>query len=370
MFIRRGLFQIDLAAVFDGFFHRMDLACGLKRHLGQQRADQLVDEDREQRNVADELAFRAELHRCDAHTERDTGLRQERDAEVFADLRLAFHELRRIMCTQILAERTRNDIHHADEHDRAIFEHAEIELRAGDDEKRRKQRARPPVCFGHDLFRQRAEVAEDRAEHHARQKRRKTDGHGADRNFRHRQRRNKEYQRDGHVQTVRVGVEQRFELCEHPAADRAQSQRADDLQKRVDHDRNEVKRVRVERLCNAEGDGEHDQAHRVVQCDDRQQQVHQRALGLVLPDDHQGSCRSRRCGNCAEGDGLGNGQLAVCKENDRDQRDIHKERRGQRLQNADDKRLLAGFFEVGKTELAADRKRDKAERDVRDQRQL
>ena len=90
---RFGLFQIELTAVADGFVHRVDLACGLQGYLGEQRTDQLIDQDGKQRDVLDQLALFAKAPRRDAHTERDTCLRQQRDAEIFADLRLALHVL-------------------------------------------------------------------------------------------------------------------------------------------------------------------------------------------------------------------------------------------------------------------------------------
>jgi len=288
------LFQIDLAAVLDGVFHRVDLAGGLQGHFGQQRTDQLVDEDGEQRDVADEVALRAELARRHAHAERDAGLRQQGDAEILADLRLTFHELCGVMRAEILAKRARQNIHNADENDHTVFEHAQIQPCAGDDEERREQRTRPPVGLLHDLTRQRAEVAEQRAEHHACQKRREADRDRADLEFRHGQRRGQEDEGDGHVQAVRVGVEQLFQLRQHPAAERAERQRADDLDERIDDNGDHVERAGIERLRNTERHREHHQTDRVVQRDDRQQQVDQRALGLILPDDHQRSGRGRR----------------------------------------------------------------------------
>ena len=347
----------------------MDLAGGLQGHFGQQRADQLVDEDGEQRDVADEVALRAELARRHAHAERDAGLRQQGDAEILADLRLTFHELCGVMRAEVFAERARQDIHDTDQHDQSVLEHAQIQPRAGDDEERREQRARPPVGFFHDLSRQRAEVAEQRAEHHARQKRREADRDRADLELRHGQRRGQKDERDGHVQAVRVGVEELFQLRQHPAAERAERERADDLDERVDDDGDHVERAGIERLRNAERHREHHQTDRVVQRDDRQQQVDQRALGLILPDDHQRGGRGRRRGDGAEGDGLRDGELAARRERDGDERDIDQEGGGQRLQNADDERLLAGMLELRHAELAADGERDEAQRDLRDQRQ-
>ena len=235
------------------------------------------------------------------------------------------------MRAEILAKRSRQNIHNADENDHTVLEHAQIQPRAGDDEERREQRARPPVGLFHDLSRQRAEVAEQRAEHHARQQRRETDGHRADLEFRHGQRRGQENKCDGHVQTVGVGVEQLFQLREHPAAKCAERQRAHDLDQRIDDDGDHIERAGVERLCDAERHRKHDQADRIVQRDDGQQQIDQRALCLVLPHDHERCGRGRCRGDGTERDGLRDGQPAVCKQCDHDQRDIDQERRGQRL---------------------------------------
>ena len=324
----------------------MDLACGLQGHFGQQRADQLVDQNGEQRNVADQIALRAELARRHAHAERDAGLRQQGDAEILADLRLTFHELCGVMRAEILAKRARQNIHNADENDHTVFEHAQIQLRTGNDKERRKKRACPAVRLGHDLLRQRAQVTKQRAEHHACQKRREADRDRADLEFRHGQRRDQEYQRDGHIQTIRVGVEQRFQFCQHPAAERAEHQRTDNLKQRVDDNGNDVEGVCVERLRNAERDSENDQTDRVVQRHNRQQQVYQRTLCLILTNDHQRRCRG--CCGCdsAQGNGLCNGKLAFCNQANDNKRKVNQKRCGQRLQNTDDKGLSAGFFEL------------------------
>ena len=138
---------------------------------------------------------------------------------------------------------------------------------------------------------------------------------------------------------------------------------------RIDDDGDHVERAGIERLRNAERHREHHQTDRVVQRDDRQQQVDQRALGLILPDDHQRGGRGRRRTDGPEGDGLCDRELAVRNECNRNQSDIDQEGCGQRLQHADDERLLAGMLELRHAELAADGERDEAQRDLRDQRQ-
>ena len=273
------------------------------------------------------------------------------------------------MRAKILAERARHDVHNADKHDHPVLEHAEVESRAGNDEERSEQRARPAVGLFHDLGGQRAEVAEQRAQHHARQKRREANGHRADLEFRHGQRRGQEDEGNGHVETVCIGVEELFQLCEHPAAERAERKRTDDLDQRVDDDGDHVERAGIECLCDAERDCEHDQTDRIIQRDDRQQQIDQRALGLILAHNHERRGGGRRGGDGAEGDGLRNRQLAVCQQRDGDEGDIDQERRGKRLQNADHERLFSGVLQLGYAELAADGERDKAQRDLGNERQ-
>ena len=88
-------------------------------------------------------------------------------------------------------------------------------------------------------------------------------------------------------------------------------------------------------VCDAEGDGEDDKAHRIVERDDRQKQIDKLALCLVLAHDHQRGCGRRGGGDGAEDDGL-----------------------------------TAGFFEGGKAEFVADGERDEAEGNVGDDGEL
>ena len=66
---------------------------------------------------------------------------------------------------------------------------------------------------------------------------------------------------------------------------------------------------------------------------------------------------------------MGDRELAVRNECNRNQSDIDQEGCGQRLQHADDERLLAGMLELRHAELTADGERDEAQRDLGDQRQ-
>ena len=80
-------------------------------------------------------------------------------------------------------------------------------------------------------------------------------------------------------------------------------------------------------------------------------------------NDHQRRRRRSRRRNRAQRDRLRNRQLVVSQdEMQHHQRDIDKYRRRQRLNDADNRRLSAGFAQRGKSEFVADCKRDKAQR--------
>ena len=63
-----------------------DIACLGERDLCQQRTDQFQNHNGEQDDIADQNAVSTEGCDLQGHTERDTCLREQRDAEVFADL--------------------------------------------------------------------------------------------------------------------------------------------------------------------------------------------------------------------------------------------------------------------------------------------
>ena len=123
-------------------------------------------------------------------------------------------------------------------------------------------------------------------------------------------------------------------------------------------------------VCDAEGDGEDDKAHRIVERDDRQKQIDKLTLGLVLAHDHQCGCGRRGGGDGAEDDGLINADdLREAKVEDQ-QRGIDQHRGDKCLRDADDGCLTAGFFEGGKAEFVADGERDEAEGNVGDDGEL
>ena len=86
------------------------------------------------------------------------------------------------------------------------------------------------------------------------------------------------------------------------AQDRAEGKRTDDLQHRVDEHRNDADRYTAGKaLGNAEGDRKDDQTNCVVQGDNRQEDIDQGALRLILVHDHQSRSRSRSSGDRTKG---------------------------------------------------------------------
>ena len=165
---------------------------------------------------------------------------------------------------------------------------------------------------------------------------------------------------DGQRHTVRVGVELCFQLREHKARKRAEEQRAGNFNERIDQDRHKTHNAGGQRLGNAERNGEHDQTHGIVQRNDRQQQVGQLALRLVLAHDHQRCRRRSRRGDRAERDRRRHGENVGAQQVEADERGIDQNRRNERLYHADDKRLTSGLFQLRETKLVSDGKGDKA----------
>ena len=218
----------------------------------------------------------------------------------------------------------------------------------------------------HDLVRQRAEIAEHAAEHHAHQQRGKAERGSPGGDLEHGERHREEHKGNAHGDAVAVGVEDRLQPGEHQPRQRAEDQRAEDLQQRVDQHGVDIHDSAAQRPRDAEGDGEHDQAHRVVERDDRQQQIGQLALGLVLAHDHQCGGRRGRRGDGAQRDGRGDRERRGEQEVHAQQCQIDQQRRHHGLQHADDQCLPPRLAQLRETELVADGKGDKAQRDIRD----
>ena len=264
---------------------------------------------------------------------------------------------------RVFSQRTEQDVHAADEHDGKVGKHVQLQLRAADDEKDGEEGRGPVVRRCHQILRQGAEVAEYRAQHHADQQGGEAQGDRANPKLQHGQRRGKKHESNGHVPPVGVGVKQGLQLCQQKAHEGAQSERGGDLQQGIDQDGGQLDRPAVQRPRNPKGDGEHHQAHGVVQRDHGQQEVCQRSLCLILPHDHQ---RGRgRCGggNGAQRDGLRCGQLVRQSKMQKEQGQIHKQGCGQRLHHAHHEGLPAGMLQAVQPEFVADCEGDETQRD-------
>ena len=62
---------------------RLDVSGLRQRPLGQQRAGDLIDQDREQDDAADQRAVARQRGGRDAHPQGHAGLRKKRDAQIF-----------------------------------------------------------------------------------------------------------------------------------------------------------------------------------------------------------------------------------------------------------------------------------------------
>ena len=344
----------------------MDIACARQRPLGHQGTEDLVHKHRKQGDVADEIPFRPELHGKGAHTKRHTGLREERDTEITGDLRRAVRSLCADIAAHVFTEATEQDIDKSDAHDGHVEEDVQLQLRAADHEEERKERRGPLVACPHEVMRERADVAEHRAEHHADKERGKSDMHRADLKFEGGKRRGDRHKSDGHVEAVGIGVEEFFKLCQHPSHQRAEEKRAKDLEQRVDENGYDVHRAHDQRFGDSEGHGKDHKTDRIVQRDDGEKELCQGSLGLELTHDHQGGGGGGRGGDRAEGQHLRERDHAGEDKIDGKEGKIHAHGGGQSLKNADHKGLLADLAQILQAELTADGKGDKAERQLGD----
>ena len=161
-------------------------------------------------------------------------------------------------------------------------------------------------------------------------------------------------------------MEETFQPGEHQTDDATEGQGKKDLHQRLHNEGGDMGGAVLQGLGDAEGDGEDDQAHRVIQGNDRQQDIRDRAFGLVLTDDHQGGGRRGGGGNGAQGDGHGHGQQVRHEIVQGNQRDIHEQGGHTCLDDADDGGLLSGLPESGKPELMADGEGDEAQGHIGD----
>lgn len=74
-----GLRELTFTPIFYLIRYGLDIARFRKRLLGEDGADQFIDQDSKQGDIANQVTLGAELPRGDAHTKRDTGLREQGD---------------------------------------------------------------------------------------------------------------------------------------------------------------------------------------------------------------------------------------------------------------------------------------------------
>ena len=137
--------------------------------LGDHRSDKLIDEHAEENGVSDDAPFRlgkgGECHQ--RHAEGHACLRNEREAEIFADLRVCAGDDGAGTGTEILTDHADDDVHDADENVRRLLEEIKAEICARKNEEKDVDRHRPLVGLLHDFGGVPADVAENGAEHHA-----------------------------------------------------------------------------------------------------------------------------------------------------------------------------------------------------------
>ena len=158
-----------------------------------------------------------------------------------------------------------------------------------------------------------------------------------------------------------------LQLVEHETGQRAQTQREDDLHQRLHDDAEGVDAALLQRVRHAEGGREEDEADGVVDGDDHQQQVGQRAVGLVLLDDHQGRGRGRGRCDRTQRDGRGHGDDIRAEQVQDDQREIHQCGGDDGLQDADRDGLPAHAFQCAQPKFVADDEGNKAQRHLGDE---
>ena len=145
-----------------------------------------------------------------------------------------------------------------------------------------------------------------------------------------------------------------LQLVEHKTGQRTQTQREDDLHQRLHDDAERVDAALLQRVRHAERGREEDEADGVVDGDHHQQQMGQRAVGLVLLDDHQGRGRGRGRCDRTQRDGRGHGDDIRAEQVQDDQCEIHQRGGDDGLQDADRDGLPAHVFQRGQTKFVAD----------------
>ena len=162
---------------------------------------------------------------------------KKRNAEIFCNSRVAFSHLCAHRCAEDLTDRACKDVNHADEHNEPVAEHIELELCARKHEEQKEQGSGPFVGLAHDLVREVAHVAEHGAEHHTNEKRGELDVDAVDVCFEHRKSNRHYYKGDGKGKTLTVRFEVFFSRAEENTEYKTEQERKNDLQKRLDKNR-------------------------------------------------------------------------------------------------------------------------------------
>ena len=126
-----------------------DLAGLLQSLAGQRRAYQLIDQHREQGDVGHNGAFCTQRFRLHGHTQRYTGLWEQRNTQIFDDAGTAAHRTGAERRTLVFAQTACSDIQQADHDNVDIPEHRQFQFRTTEDEEQHVQRGRPAVHTGH-----------------------------------------------------------------------------------------------------------------------------------------------------------------------------------------------------------------------------
>ncbi len=141
----------------------------------------------------------------------------------------------------------------------------------------------------------------------------------------------------------------------------AQSQGQNDLNDRLSYHGQHADLTSRQRRGDAEGSGEQQQTHRVVNSHNQQKKPGHRAVSLVLAHDHQRSGRGSCGGDGAQGNGGGQGKDMGEEKVQRDEHNVHQRGSQHSLADADEDGLAAGSLQLGQTELIADGKGDEAQ---------
>ena len=229
----------------------LDLTGLQQRMLRERRADKLVNQHGKKHHVAHDGAV-GERGCGQRHAERNAGLRQQRDAQMLFYPLAAMRQRTAPIRAADLAEGAEHDVDHADQKHQRVAQDIQIQLRAGNYEKQNADRTGPPVEPLHQLLGSRADIAENRAGHHADEQQREADVDAADLKVHLRKADHQEHERHRKRKPLTARMEIRLEPVQKHARDGAEHQREDDLDDRLKHDADHADAAVLERHRNAE----------------------------------------------------------------------------------------------------------------------